>query len=82
VERCRHGAHALETSVGWVPNYEDLDMTGLEGEITPEHWEKLQLIDKGDWQKELIMQDELFFKLYANLPKELVFQRELLISRL
>jgi len=28
------------------------------------------------------MQDELFFKLYADLPKELIFQRELLISRL
>jgi phosphoenolpyruvate carboxykinase (GTP) len=82
VERCRHGAHALETSVGWVPTYEDLDMRGIDKDITPEHWEKLQLIDRADWQKELIMQDELFFKLYANLPKELVFQRELLISRL
>ncbi len=82
IERCRHGAHALETSVGWVPNYEDIDMRGLEEEITPEQWDKLQLIDRGDWQKELVMQDELFFKLYANLPKELVFQRELLMSRL
>jgi phosphoenolpyruvate carboxykinase (GTP) len=82
VERCRHGAHALETSIGWVPNYEDIQMDGIKDEITPEVWEKLQLIDKDDWQKELIMQDELFFKLYANLPKELIFQRELLVSRL
>jgi len=28
------------------------------------------------------LQDELFMKLYTHLPKELVFQRELLISRL
>lgn len=82
IERCRHGAHALESAVGWVPKYEDIDMAGLEDEITPEVWEKLQLIDKADWEKELIMQDELFFKLYANLPKELIFQRELLVSRL
>jgi len=82
IERCRHGAHARETSVGWVPDYEDLDMRGLEGKITPEQWDKLQFIDRGDWQKELVMQDELFFKLYANLPKELVLQRELLMSRL
>ena len=82
IERCRHGAHGLETAVGWVPNYEDVDMSGIEDKITPEVWDKLQLIDKADWQKELIMQDELFFKLYPNLPKELVFQRELLISRL
>ncbi|MEX1120081.1 MAG: phosphoenolpyruvate carboxykinase (GTP) [Terrimicrobiaceae bacterium] len=82
VERCRHGAHARETSVGWVPDYEDIDMRGLETEITSEQWDKLQLIDRADWQRELVMQDELFFKLYANLPKELVFQRELLMSRL
>ena len=32
--------------------------------------------------KEVISQDELFVKLYEHLPKELIFQRELLISRL
>jgi hypothetical protein len=26
--------------------------------------------------------DDLFFELYADLPKELTFQRELLVSRL
>ncbi len=29
-----------------------------------------------------MLQDELFMKLYSDLPKELLFQRELLISRL
>lgn len=82
IERCRHGAHALETSVGWVPTREDIDLRGIEDQITPEVWEKLQGLDRSEWQKELVMQDELFFKLYANLPKELVFQRELLVSRL
>jgi len=28
------------------------------------------------------MQEELFMKLYAHLPKELIFQRELLVARL
>lgn len=82
VERSRYGAHAVETAVGWVPSFGDVDLSGLEEGITPEVWEKLQLIDRADWQKELIMQDELFFKLYANLPKEIIFQRELLVSRL
>jgi len=62
--------------------YNDIDMTGIENEINREVWDQLQLIDQADWHKELAMQDELFFKLYANLPKELVFQRELLVSRL
>ncbi len=82
VERCGLGAHALETSIGWVPQYEDLDMKGLEKVITEEKFTELQKIDPEEWHHELIMQDELFFKLYSSLPKELVFQRELLISRL
>ena len=82
VERCQKGAHALETSIGWVPEYQDLDMSGLEGKITPEAFEELQKIDPAEWHRELVLQDELFMKLYSHLPKELVFQRELLISRL
>jgi len=39
-------------------------------------------IDRDEWHKELVLQDELFFKLYGHLPKELVFQRELLLARL
>jgi phosphoenolpyruvate carboxykinase (GTP) len=82
VQRCGLGAHGLETSIGWVPQYEDLDMKGLEGEITAEKFNDMQRIDPEEWQRELLMQDELFFKLYSSLPKELIFQRELLISRL
>ena len=35
-----------------------------------------------EWHRELLMQDELFIKLYSELPKDLIFQRELLMSRL
>jgi phosphoenolpyruvate carboxykinase (GTP) len=82
VQRCGLGAHGLETSIGWVPQYEDLDMKGLEKEITAEKFNDMQRIDAEEWRRELLMQDELFFKLYSSLPKELIFQRELLISRL
>jgi phosphoenolpyruvate carboxykinase (GTP) len=82
VQRCQFGAHALETSIGWVPDYTDIDMQGLETTITPEKWEELQRIDKVEWHRELVLQDELFIKLYKELPKELIFQRELLMARL
>ena len=82
VQRCQKGAHALETSIGWVPEYKDLDMSGLEEKITPEDFEELQKIVPAEWHRELVLQDELFMKLYSHLPKELIFQRELLISRL
>jgi phosphoenolpyruvate carboxykinase (GTP) len=34
------------------------------------------------WKREALLQDELFINLHDELPKELLFQRELLISRL
>jgi phosphoenolpyruvate carboxykinase (GTP) len=50
--------------------------------MTPEKFAEVQKIDTSEWHHELVMQDELFIKLYSQLPKELIFQRELLISRL
>jgi phosphoenolpyruvate carboxykinase (GTP) len=82
VERCRFGAHALETTIGWLPDYEDIDMEGLEKTITPEVFAEAQKIDTSEWHRELLLQDELFIKLYSELPKDLIFQRELLMSRL
>ena len=82
VERCRFGAHALETTIGWLPDYEDIDMEGLEKTITPEVFAEAQKIDIAEWHRELLLQDELFIKLYSELPKDLIFQRELLMSRL
>ncbi|HEY5791870.1 MAG TPA: phosphoenolpyruvate carboxykinase (GTP), partial [Chthoniobacterales bacterium] len=81
VDRCRSGAHALETSVGWVPQYDDIDLTGLD-EVTREKFEELQHIDSEEWKREILLQDELFMSLYSSLPKELIFQRELLAARL
>ena len=54
----------------------------IEKVITPEKFAEVMKIDAGEWHRELVMQDELFIKLYSQLPKELIFQRELLISRL
>ncbi len=82
VERCRPGAHALETAIGWLPDYTDIDMNGLEETVTPEIFAEAQKIDTSEWHRELLLQDELFIKLYSELPKEIIFQRELLIARL
>ena len=82
VERCRPGAHALETAIGWLPDYSDIDMKGLEETVTPEIFAEAQKIDTSEWHRELLLQDELFIKLYSELPKEIIFQRELLIARL
>ena len=81
VDRCHGRANGNETPLGWVPGANDIDLEGLDG-FTAEHLERALDIDLDEWRRELIMQEELFLKLYSHLPKELIFQRELLISRL
>ncbi|MCS6244083.1 MAG: phosphoenolpyruvate carboxykinase (GTP) [Opitutus sp.] len=80
VERSRGRACARETPVGWQPRFEDIDWTG--SEFTAEKFDALQVIDRAAWRAEVIGHEELFIDLHAHLPKEMIFERELLICRL
>ncbi|MES2572599.1 MAG: phosphoenolpyruvate carboxykinase domain-containing protein, partial [Verrucomicrobiota bacterium] len=80
INRCRGRAKALETQIGWMPRYEEFDWSGLD--FPRESFEQCMKIDGAEWHRELISQTELFLTLHDRLPKELIFQRELLISRL
>jgi phosphoenolpyruvate carboxykinase (GTP) len=81
VDRCHGRANAHETPLGWVPGPDDIDLSGLD-DFTTADLEKVLDIDLEEWRRELIQQEELFLKLYSHLPKELIFQRELLVARL
>ncbi len=81
VDRCHGRANANETPLGWVPGPHSFDLAGMPADA-PVRLAKAQTIDLNEWRRELLSQDELFMKLYAHLPKEMVFQRELLVSRL
>jgi phosphoenolpyruvate carboxykinase (GTP) len=81
IDRCRGRVPADETPVGWMPEQKDIDLTGLEG-YDPANLENALSLNLEEWKREVLLQDEIFFKLYADLPKEMIFQRELLISRL
>jgi phosphoenolpyruvate carboxykinase (GTP) len=81
VDRVRGQAGAFETPLGLVPRLEDFDLSGLDT-VTPADFEELQRIDRDEWRREILQQDELFMRLYSNLPKEMIFQKELLVARL
>jgi phosphoenolpyruvate carboxykinase (GTP) len=81
VDRCNGRANAVETPLGWVPQAKDFDLSGLTN-YSPEKFDRVQDINYDDWRRELLQQDALFMKIYSHLPKELIFQRELLVSRL
>ena len=80
VDRARGRAIGKETPIGWMPNYEDLDWTGLD--FPKERFEQLQKFDRTAWRSEVIGHEELFLDLHEGLPKEMVYERELLICRI
>ncbi len=79
-DRVRAGGRAKETPIGWVPRYKDIDWKGLN--FSAEKFEELQAFDRNAWRSEVLGHEELFLDLHAHLPKELLFERELLICRI
>jgi phosphoenolpyruvate carboxykinase (GTP) len=80
VDRVRGRAWAKETPIGWVPHYEDINWDGFA--FPREKWDEIMSIDREAWRREVLDHETLFLDLHAHLPKELVYERELLICRL
>jgi phosphoenolpyruvate carboxykinase (GTP) len=80
VDRCHGRAYAKETPVGWMPRKHDIDTEGLN--ISQADLDLLEQVNADEFKAEIMSQEELFLKLAGDLPKEMIFQRELLISRL
>lgn len=81
VERARGGAVSIESPIGWMPRYDDLDWRGMQN-FSREQFKELMSVDRAVWVRELLLHEELFMKLYDRLPKELLFIRELTLSSL
>jgi len=80
VDRTKGRALARETPIGWMPRYEDMEWKGMD--LSKQKFEELQKFDRDAWRKEVIEHEELFIGLHDHLPKEMVYERELLICRL
>ena len=81
VDRAHGRALGRETSIGWMPRYQDIDWKGLDS-FPKEKFDELQALDRAAWQKEVVAHEELFLTLHDHLPPEMVYERELLICRL
>ncbi len=80
VDRVRGRTQAKETPIGWIPNYQDIDWSGLD--FPRETFEQLQHVDRLGWRAEVMGHEELFLDLHDHLPPEMIYERELLICRL
>ncbi|HPH32929.1 MAG TPA: phosphoenolpyruvate carboxykinase (GTP), partial [Chitinophagaceae bacterium] len=80
VERIRGNSSSVESPIGWMPRYEDIDWTGLD--FSKEDFAKIMTVDREPGKQELLSHEELFERMYDKLPKEFFFMRELLLSAL
>ena len=80
VEKIQGKSNAVESPIGWMPQYDDIDWTG--SDFTRQEFEAIMNIDREAWKRELLDHAELFERMYDKLPKEFIFMRELLLSSL
>lgn len=81
VDRVHGRTAAVESPIGWMPHYKDIDWTGLEN-FSQKKFDELMSVDREAWKREVLSQEEFLEKLYDRLPKEFIFIRELILSSL
>ncbi len=80
VDRAHGRGVGMETPIGWMPHYEDMEWKGLD--FPREKFEELQAFDAKAWRDEVMGHEELFIELHDHLPSEIIYERELLICRI
>jgi len=80
VDRVRGRVRGDETPIGWIPRFNDVNWEGLDFSL--EQFKELQKVDREAWKHEVMGHEELFLLLHDHLPPEMIYERELLISRL
>jgi phosphoenolpyruvate carboxykinase (GTP) len=80
INRTHGRAHAVETPLGWMPQWDDIHTEGLN--LTAEDKAALQAVPPPEeFKAEILGQQELILKMTGDLPKEIIFTHELLICR-
>lgn len=76
VGRVQGRAAAVQSPLGWMPRYQDIDWSGLES-VTSEQFNEMMAVDTQLWRNELESHQELFDQLQERLPREFILKREL-----
>jgi phosphoenolpyruvate carboxykinase (GTP) len=80
VDRVHGRGFAVESPLGWMPRHDDLNWTGLA--YPEDDFCQLMSVDRDAGASEVRQHEEFFDKFLNRLPKEFLFERELLRSRL
>ncbi len=71
IDRCEGKVDADETAIGYLPKAEDINIKGLEGEVTLDSLKSILDVDKDLWKNEVAGIEEFYQKFGDTLPAEL-----------
>ena len=71
--RCKGTMEAVETPIGYLPNAEDIDISGLDG-VTLDTVRGLLSVDNALWLEDAAGCEELYAKFGSRLPQEMASQ--------
>ncbi len=82
IKRCENEVGAEETAIGYLPNAEDINIEGLEGEVTIDSLKSILDVDKALWSEEAKGIEEFYGKFGKTLPEELAKELDILKANL
>ena len=82
IKRCENEVDAQETAIGYLPYAKDINLEGLEGEVSVESLESILDVDKDLWAAEAEGIAEFYGKFGDKLPEALVAELETLKANL
>ncbi len=82
IKRCEGTVDAVETPIGYLPKKEDLNLEGIEDEVTPEILDELLAVDKDLWKAEVADIREFYKQFGDRLPQAMADQLNNLEARL
>ena len=80
VDRVHGRGYAVESPIGWMPRFEDLRWDGID--FPRGKFYELMGVEREAGATEAHAHEELFDRFFDRLPKEFIYERELLRSRL
>ncbi|MBQ8227752.1 MAG: phosphoenolpyruvate carboxykinase (GTP) [Clostridia bacterium] len=82
IKRCDGEVDADETAIGYLPKAEDINIEGLEGEVSVDSLKKILDVDKALWKEEAKGIEEFYGKFGKTLPSELAKELDTLKANL
>ena len=86
IKRCEGKVDAVETPIGFLPKSGDINLTGIEDEVTPEIEKQLLSVDIDLWKKEIAEMrryyDEDIKAKGGNVPQKLYDELDMIEARL